>query len=173
MTDLPRLTGRRVTLRPGVAGDAAELLARRADPTVARWWGPADRDEIADKLAGRDDAEFLVVEVAAAVAGGIQFSEFGGEEFRHAGIDIFLGAGFQGRGLGREAIALLVAYLFGERGHHRLIIDPAVANEPAVRCYRAVGFRPVGVMREYQQMEDGRWQDGLLMELLASDRAAT
>lgn len=56
------------------------------------------------------------------------------------------------------------------RGHHRLIIDPAVRNEPAVRCYRAVGFTPVGVMREYQQMADGRWHDGLLMELLASDR---
>jgi aminoglycoside 6'-N-acetyltransferase len=173
VTHLPRLTGRRVTLRPGAAGDAAELLARRGDPTVARWWGPVDRDEIAAKLAGRDDAEFLVVEVGGAVAGGIQFAELGGKEFRHAGVDIFLGAAFQGRGLGREAVSLLVDYLFGVRGHHRLIIDPAVANEPAVRCYQAVGFRPIGVMREYQQMADGRWHDGLLMELLASDRPAT
>jgi aminoglycoside 6'-N-acetyltransferase len=171
VTGLPRLTGSRVTLRPGRESDAEELLARRADPSVARWWGPADPAEIADKLAGRDDAEFLVIEVDGAVAGGIQFAELGGEEFRHAGIDIFLGAGFQGRGLGREAVALLVGYLLGERGHHRLVIDPAAANEPAVRCYRAVGFRPVGVMREYQRMADGRWHDGLLMELLASDRA--
>jgi aminoglycoside 6'-N-acetyltransferase len=171
MTDLPRLTGERVLLRPGSEADTDELLDRRSDPTVARWWGPADRGEVADKLAGRDDAEFLVIEVDGAIAGGIQFCELGGEEFRHAGIDIFLGAEFQGRGLGREAIALLVEYLLDERGHHRLIIDPAVANEPAVRCYRAVGFRPVGVMREYQQMQDGRWHDGLLMELLASDRA--
>jgi aminoglycoside 6'-N-acetyltransferase len=171
VTDLPRLTGRRVTLRPGADADAAELLAHRADPSVACWWGPADPGEIADKLAGRDDARFLVIEVGGAVAGGIQFVELGGEEFRHAGIDIFLGAEFQGCGLGREAIALLVDHLFGQCGHHRLIIDPAAGNDAAVRCYRAVGFRPVGVMREYQQMQDGRWHDGLLMELLASDRA--
>ena len=170
MTDRPRLTGPRVALRPGAGEDTEELFVRRSDPTVARWWGPAERGEIADKIAGRDEAEFLVIEVDGAVAGGIQFCELGGEEFRHAGIDIFLGAGFQGRGLGREAIGLLVEYLLGERGHHRLIIDPAVANEPAVRCYRAVGFTPVGVMREYQRMADGRWHDGLLMELLASDR---
>jgi aminoglycoside 6'-N-acetyltransferase len=173
MTDLPRLTGRRLTLWPGANTDACELLARHADPSVARWWGHVGRDEIADKLAGRDDAEFLVIEVGAAVAGGIQFAELGGEDFRHAGIDIFLGAEFQNRGLGREAISLLVDYLFGERGHHRLIIDPVVANEAAVRCYRAAGFKPVGVMREYQKMEDGRWHDGLLMELLASDRAVS
>ncbi|HEU0195477.1 MAG TPA: GNAT family protein [Gaiellales bacterium] len=171
MPDLPRLAGERVLLRPGAADDIDELCLRRSDPTVARWWGPAERGEIAEKLAGRDDAEFLVVEVGGAVAGGIQFCELGGDEFRHAGIDVFLGAGFQGQGLGREALGLLVDYLLDERGHHRLIIDPAVANEPAVRCYRAVGFTPVGVMREYQQMQDGRWHDGLLMELLASDRS--
>lgn len=169
MRDLPRLIGSNVVLRPGSAEDIDELLLRRSDPTVARWWGPAERSEIAEKLAGGDDAEFLVIEVDGAIAGGIQFCELGGEEFRHAGIDIFLGAGFQGRGLGREALGLLVGYLLDERGHHRLIIDPAVANEAAVRCYRAVGFRPVGVMREYQRMQDGRWHDGLLMELLASD----
>jgi aminoglycoside 6'-N-acetyltransferase len=171
MSDLPRLSGERLLLRPGTDADADELFDRRADPSVARWWGPADRGEIADKLGGRDEAEFLVIEVDGAVAGGIQFCELGGAEFRHAGIDIFLGAEYQGRGLGREAIRLLVDYLLDAGGHHRLIIDPAVANESAVRCYRAVGFRPVGVLREYQRMQDGGWHDGLLMELLASDRA--
>ena len=46
------------------------------------------------------------------------------------------------------------------------MIDPAVANERAVRCYEAVGFRRVGVMRRYQRMADGNWEDGLLMELV-------
>lgn len=102
MADLPRRPGARVVLRPAAGEDTEELFVLRADPTVARWWGPADRGEIADKIAGRDEAEFLVIEVDGAVAGGIQFCELGGEEFRHAGIDIFLGAGFQGRGLSRE-----------------------------------------------------------------------
>ena len=64
----------------------------------------------------------------------------------------------------RAAIDGLVA-----RGHHRFTIDPAAANTAAVRCYRAVGFRSVGVLREYERGPDGSWRDGLLMELLARE----
>jgi hypothetical protein len=60
------------------------------------------------------------------------------------------------------------------RGGHgpadRLVIDPATANDAAIRCYNAVGFRPVGVMRAYERDTDGDgWHDGLLMDLLAAE----
>jgi hypothetical protein len=33
-----------------------------------------------------------------------------------------------------------------------------------------VGFRPVGVLRDYERDTDGRgWHDGLLMDLLAAE----
>lgn len=38
-----------------------------------------------------------------------------------------------------------VRYLFDVRGRHRLIIDPAADNEPAIACYSRLGFRLVGV----------------------------
>ena len=60
-------------------------------------------------------------------------------------------------------------YLFEERGHHRLTIDPALANEGAIRCYEAVGFRRVG-SSQYERTDDGTWRDGLLLDLLAGDR---
>jgi aminoglycoside 6'-N-acetyltransferase len=40
---------------------------------------------------------------------------------------IFLGSTAQGRGLGPDAIRAVAQYLFTERGHHRLTIDPAAA----------------------------------------------
>jgi hypothetical protein len=49
--------------------------------------------------------------------------------------------------------------------------DPAAANEPAIRCYAKVGFRPVGVMRQYERGGDGRFHDGLLMDLLREQLA--
>jgi aminoglycoside 6'-N-acetyltransferase len=55
------------------------------------------------------------------------------------------------------------------RGHHRITIDPAVANRQVIRCYEKVGFRPVGVMRQYERGADGRFHYGLLMELLRDD----
>jgi aminoglycoside 6'-N-acetyltransferase len=62
-------------------------------------------------------------------------------------------------------------YLFEHRGHHRITIDPAAHNERAIRSYRRLGFRPVGVMRRYERGADGTWHDGLLMDLLPEDLA--
>lgn len=53
----------------------------------------------------------------------------------------------------------------GERGHHRLTIDPAADNFAAIKCYAAVGFEPVGTMRRYEKGPDG-WHDNLLMDLI-------
>ena len=111
----------------------------------------------------------LVVEVAGEVIGAIQFQEGPDPDYRHAGIDLYLATRAHGRGLGREAIALLAGYLCEVRGHHRLVIDPAADNEAAIRCYASVGFKPVGRMREYEIGPDGTWHDGLLMDLLARE----
>ena len=90
-------------------------------------------------------------------------------DFRHAGIDIFLSAGFQGRGLGPDAVRTVARHMIDDRGHHRLTIDPAADNAYAIRCYEKVGFRRVGVMREYWRDPDGVWRDGLLLDLLAKE----
>jgi aminoglycoside 6'-N-acetyltransferase len=50
-----------------------------------------------------------------------------------------------------------------------LTIDPALANEPAIRAYEAVGFKRVGVLRRYWRDPEGVWQDGLLLDLLADE----
>jgi len=165
----PTLTGRRVTLCPG---DAAKLHMILAEPTVARWWGEPDPvTAIEDGLHGDGSSVLLVVEIDGQVAGGIQYHEEEDPMYRHAGIDIYLGGRYQGRGAGREAVALLARFLFERRGHHRITIDPAAANERAIRSYARVGFRPVGVMRQYERGGDGRFHDGLLMDLLRGELA--
>ncbi len=90
--------------------------------------------------------------------------------YRHANIDLYLDPSVHGRGLGQDAVRTLARYLLDVLGHHRLVIDPAADNEPAIRCYTAVGFRPVGVMRAYERDPEGTgWHDGLLMDLLRGD----
>jgi len=167
----PVLAGGRVLIRPGQPQDVAALQAILAEPEVAAWWGdPEPAAETEAKLLGGGPGEaLLVIEADGQVAGGIEYSEENEPMYRHAGIDIYLSSRFSGRGLGTEAVTLLAAFLMRERGHHRLTIDPAAANLPAIRCYEKAGFRRVGVMRE--RGRDGRFHDGLLMDLLRSDVA--
>jgi aminoglycoside 6'-N-acetyltransferase len=153
-----------VELRPVEAGDVAELLRIRATPEVRRWWGDSDPGWPFD-----DDPETtrLAIVVDGRVAGLIQYAEEDDPRYRHAGIDLFLDPALHDRGLGTEAVRRVVA-LLRDRGHHRITIDPAADNAAAIRCYEKAGFRPVGVMRQYERDVDGdRWHDGLLMELLA------
>ena len=165
------LEGPRVRLRSGGEGDVDALHAIRCEPGVAHWWGEDTRETVAAEVLGpAHDAITLVVEVEGVTAGAIEYHEEATPAFRHAGVDLYLGEAWQGRGLGREALELLVTHLLDELGHHRITIDPVAANGPAIRCYEAVGFRRVGILREYQKLADGRWHDGLLLELLASDR---
>ncbi len=154
-----------MTLRPLAPGDEADLLRIHAAPEVARWW---DEPDEGFPWTDEPEATRLAIEVDGRVAGMIQFGQELTPKYRHASIDLFLDPAFHGRGLGTEAIRRVVRHLFDDLGHHRITIDPAVANAAAIRTYEKVGFRRVGVMRRYERDADGEgWHDGLLMELLA------
>lgn len=157
-----------LTLRPLAPGDEDDLRRIRSTPQVARWW---DLPEPGFPWTDDPEATRLTIVVDGAIAGLIQFSEVLEPKYRHASIDVFLDPALHGRGLGSAAVRRVVEHLIEQRGHHRITIDPAVANRAAVRAYEKAGFRPVGVMRHYERDADGQgWHDGLLMELLADDR---
>jgi aminoglycoside 6'-N-acetyltransferase len=164
------LHGREVILRPTLLADAPALAAILSEPEVARWWGSFDIERVKADLMGRDPEEHpFTIEHDGAIVGYIQAVEENEPDFRSAGIDLFLRTDAQGRGLGPDAVRTLAANLIDERGHHRLTIDPAADNVRAIAAYVKLGFRPVGRMRQYQRMSDGRWVDALLMDLLADE----
>ena len=164
------LRGRQVTLRPTELDDATALAEILAEPAVARWWGVFDLERVTAELIVGDPEEIpFVIEHEGEVVGYIQAVEENEPEFRSAGIDLFLRTDAQGLGLGPDAILALAAHLVDARGHHRLTIDPAADNVRAIAAYAKLGFRPVGVMRRYQRIADGRWVDALLMDLLAEE----
>lgn len=152
-------------LRPVTDGDVAPLLALAREPEVARWWNEIDERDV---LPDDETARFVVL-VEGERAGLVQYAEENEPDYRSASIDLFLGTRFQGRGLGPDAVRTVALHLARDRGHHRLTIDPAADNAHAIRCYEKVGFRRVGVLREYWRDAEGVWRDGLLMELLASE----
>ncbi|MFF3617111.1 GNAT family N-acetyltransferase [Streptomyces sp. NPDC002580] len=166
------LRGALVVLRPTVPADIPALAAIRATPEVrARWRG--GEDLAADIAVDLEDAgtRCLTIESRQRIIGMIQWYAEEEPDYRHAGIDLFLDPAVHGRGLGTDAVRTLARHLIDAHGHHRLVIDPAADNTAAIRCYTKAGFRPVGIMRQYERGPDGSWHDGLLMDLLATEPA--
>ncbi|WIX88643.1 GNAT family protein [Amycolatopsis sp. DG1A-15b] len=159
--------GDRVRLRPIGPADRARLREILATPEVARWWGDPDR-EVEGLYEVEEGDTVYAIELDGEVVGLIQSCEEPDPQYRHAGIDISVHPAFHGRGVGTDAIRALAGHLFAQ-GHHRLTIDPAASNEAAIRVYAKVGFRPVGVLRQYERGPDGTWHDGVLMDLLAGE----
>lgn len=162
------IRGEVVVLRPSTIDDAGRLCEILTSPGTRDWWHGFDIERCQSVLTDPDIRGFMI-EVDGQDAGFIQYAEEDDPDYRHAGIDIALHAEWHGRGIGTDAVRALARHLLDDLGHHRLTIDPAVANERAIRCYEKVGFRPVGVMRRYERGPDGTWHDSLLMDLLAED----
>jgi aminoglycoside 6'-N-acetyltransferase len=154
------LRSERVTLRTLVEADVAPLNAIVASPGVREVWGE-------DPTI--DDQDAFTILVDGEIAGWLGWYEEDDPMYRHGGLDVFLAPAFQNRGLGKEALRLAAGWLISERGHHRIIIDPAASNARAIATYAAIGFKPVGIMRRYERGADGTWHDGLLMDLLAEE----
>jgi aminoglycoside 6'-N-acetyltransferase len=163
------LKGERVVLRPLAEADLPRVAAIQAQPAVAARWGEPDEADLRAKQDGTEGVVAYAIELDGEVVGLIEYHEEDDPMYRHAGIDIFLSEEVHGRGLGTDAVRTLARYLVHERGHHRLTIDPAADNTAAIRAYEKVGFRPVGVMRQYERLPAGDWHDGLLMDLLADE----
>jgi aminoglycoside 6'-N-acetyltransferase len=156
-----------LVLRPISEEDVAELVRIHSTPEVSRWWYlPDDGFPFADE----PESTRFTIEVDGAVAGLVQYGEEQEPEYRHAWIDVFVDPALHSRGVGSEAVRRIVRLLIDERGHHRVIIDPASANAAAIRAYEKVGFRRVGILRRAERDSDGDgWHDSLMMDLLAGE----
>jgi aminoglycoside 6'-N-acetyltransferase len=128
------LRGERVALRPLVAEDLDAVYRALQEPEVARWWGAFDAARVRAELLETPETVTLAIDIAGSLAGVVTYSEELDPDKRRAGIDIFLAEAYQDQGYGTEAIRVLARHLFRERGHHRLTIDPALANERAIRA---------------------------------------
>jgi aminoglycoside 6'-N-acetyltransferase len=160
---LPVLRGERLTLRPAGEADVEALAAILLEPDVHEWWGRYDADRVRRELA---EIPTWAIEVDGLVSGWLHANEEAEPDYPSVSFDVLVSTRLRGGGYGREALSMAIDWFARKRGHHRFTIDPAVENARAIRAYEAVGFERVGVLRRYERGPDGRWRDGLLMELI-------
>jgi RimJ/RimL family protein N-acetyltransferase len=72
------------------------------------------------------------------------------------------------KGLGEDAIGVLLGHAFNAKNLHRVWLRVAEYNERALACYRKCGFREEGRSR-HDHYHKGAWRDALLMSILSSE----
>jgi aminoglycoside 6'-N-acetyltransferase len=81
------------------------------------------------------------------------------------GIDLFIGEiEYQDKGIGEKLIRRLINYVQINKCPDRIIIDPRINNNRAIRCYEKCGFVTKKLLRGHE-LHEGVQCDNLLMEI--------
>jgi aminoglycoside 6'-N-acetyltransferase len=173
-----------LAFRPIGERDVPRIAAWLSDPAVGAWWEGTtvvyDDAYVRAEVLHGDDEEHVtqaIVELDGAPIGFQQWYALAGEpdamieyglvpDDRAFGIDQFIGESrLHGRGLGTRQVRAVVDWLLGEAGPgaRRVLTDPVVENERAIRCYEKAGFEKVRVLPGHEQV-DGLPRDSWLME---------
>jgi RimJ/RimL family protein N-acetyltransferase len=181
----PTLVGEKVTLRPFVPGDAeamqacfdvdalrltgsahstteAEAKARRTDPDerTRAWYATRN---------GQDDRLDLALEDSSgACVGEVVLNDWEPEN-RSCNLRILLGPQGRDRGLGTEAVRLVLDHAFEVLGLHRVELEYYSFNPRAGRAYEKAGFVEEGRRRDALRFDD-EWFDAIVMSALSTDR---
>lgn len=155
----------RVTLHPVRAEDGAELIAANlASIALHEPWVYPCREQATflgylKSCDGERKIGFIVRERASRrIVGVVNVSEITRGALQSAYLGYYGMAGFAGRGLMREGLALVLDQVFGPLGLHRVEANIQPGNEPSLALARRLGFRREGFSPRYLKI-GGEWRD--------------
>ena len=135
---------------------------------------PSDLDRVLAKYGprgrGEDNVVPCMLEFNDSPIGYVQYypvedgEEYGIDNVEAVfGIALFIGEpDFWDLGIGIRAMKMLASYLFSALGAMRLVIEPHVTNERAIRCYENSGFKKENVLPR-RELHEGELRDVWLM----------
>lgn len=124
--------------------------------------------ELLEELA-RSECNFAIIDKESDnLIGNTGFVRI--DKINHVGeIGIFIGnKDCWGKGYGVEAIKLILDFGFSILNLHNIYLRVYEYNKPAIKCYKKVGFKEVGRLREAKQIAGKRY-DEIYMDILASE----
>jgi RimJ/RimL family protein N-acetyltransferase len=174
----PAIATDRLLLTRRTPADSEAFFAYRSLPEVCRYqsWAPLclqDAVTFIERLQGVPFASpgtWFQLGVRLRETGelvgdlGVHFVGDG----RQVEIGFTLAPVFQGRGLGTEAVAALLGYLFGELGTHRVFASVDPANRSSLRLLQRVGMRQEAHFLQ-SVLFKGEWADDMVFAILASE----
>jgi [ribosomal protein S5]-alanine N-acetyltransferase len=173
------MAGARVILRPPVANDRDEFLARvRASGALHHPWvqPPHDDETFAAWLEGArspgTQRQLVIVRADDAIGGVFGLSQIFYGPFRSAYLSYHAFEPYAGKGYMHDGLRLVLRHAFGPLGLHRLEANIQPGNAASIALVRGAGFRREGFSPRYLKIA-GRWRDHERWALLADERRAT
>jgi RimJ/RimL family protein N-acetyltransferase len=178
----PTLVGDRVVLRPFVPEDVSALRIALQDRELLRLTGSAHRSDAPLAPADPDrDEQFrrwrnaqpdrldlaVVCRATGTCVGEVVLNEWD-KGNSSCNFRIMLAGSGRDRGLGSEALRMMVGYGFERLGLHRISLEVYAFNPRARHVYEKAGFVAEGVLRDALRYDD-EWIDAVVMSVLAPD----
>lgn len=169
----------RVTLAPITIADAPALFNWINDRDLVLFNAPfrpvhepSHREWVKGLAQRRDLVAFAIrMKKGGALIGMCQLTGINPVS-RSADLQIRIGvAGARGKGLGLEAVRLLLAFGFRDLNLHRISLQVFATNTRAIKTYEAAGFRHEGTLRDAAFI-DGRFVDVQVMAALEDESPA-
>lgn len=165
------LQGKLVRLRAVEQDDLPLARAYLQDPEVLAYFGSYAPMSLADEEdwyeRDRKDPTTITfsIEVEGRYVGGCGLSRINARN-GNAEIGIFVGdKSVWNKGVGTEAMSLLISYGFDQVNLHRIYLRVFAENTRAIRVYEKLGFQHEGRFRQ-AEWRHGRWHDLLWMAIL-------
>lgn len=164
-----------VTLRPVAATDEAAFIAsslrsvRLHHPWVSTPTTATQFCAYAENFSTPTDMGFVVVMAGTGeLAGVLNVSSIMRGRFKSAYLGYYAFEGFQGQGLMRAGVRLLVRRAFGAMKLHRLEANIQPGNRASIGLAKSCGFVLEGYSPNYLKIR-GRWRDHERWAILAHD----
>jgi len=171
------ISGKKVRLRAFREDDLKNMVAWINNPMVTRYlahmrpWSAVEERGWLERAMRNDDptaATFVVESADGEYAGSIGLMQIDGRN-RNAEVGIVIARPEEwGRGMGGEAMVLMLRHAFEEMNLHRVMLRVFTFNERALRSYLKIGFAEEGRLRE-NMFRHGTWHDTVLMGILAEE----
>ncbi|PZD96875.1 GNAT family N-acetyltransferase [Paenibacillus sambharensis] len=156
----------RITLRRTEPDDLFQVLYIERDPAHTPFISQWTREQHIEALSDPDALHLIIEDADGSLAGYLIVNGLHDPNRSACLTRIALKA--QGKGYGKEAIRLIVEWLFANTSVHRIWLDVKDFNLRARNVYRSSGFTVEGTLRD-SVLRDDKYESLIIMSILRTE----
>ncbi|MDI6787718.1 MAG: UDP-4-amino-4,6-dideoxy-N-acetyl-beta-L-altrosamine N-acetyltransferase [Planctomycetota bacterium] len=170
------LVGKRIRLRAVEEKDLPKIVEWRNKPEIYQYFyeyeplSNAQQKIWFEKFLKNESEKYFIIETTAGKAiGTVGLTHIDWRNRKCEWGRFLIGEKkHQGKGYGKEAVALILKYVFEHLNMHKLYCDLFASNQKVISLYKSSGFEIEGTLRKHV-FKNGDYQDVVMMGMLKEE----